>query len=348
MLNLASRVDRQAAACESLGSPMYAHILSRVADDIRSGRPVGELLAPAAGLPEDAAVPLRLMGGVHALVLQRRAPELAMYYPSVGGSALDDDGLWRAFREVVDKHSVSLAPWLLRIPQTNEVGRSAPLLGALRLAAARTAGQPVRLFEIGASSGLNLLADQLPIGPGELIDSPMPEASGALRIVERLGVDLNPIDATTPEGRLLLSAYVWADQLDRFERLKSALQLALRTPVRVTRGSADGFVASLVLKPGHLTVLWHSVMWQYLGDDERLVVLRHRDRLAESATSDAPFVHISFESDKLFDPKKLGYAQLEVVLRTWPSGESQVLGHAPAHGVPVRWNERVIARSRAS
>jgi len=77
MLPLADRVDRQAAACETLGSPMYAHILSRVADDVRAGGPVGELVAPVADLPEEAAVPLRLMGGVHALVLQGRAPELA-------------------------------------------------------------------------------------------------------------------------------------------------------------------------------------------------------------------------------------------------------------------------------
>jgi hypothetical protein len=176
----------------------------------------------------------------------------------------------------------------------------------------------------------------------------MPEASSALRVVERLGVDLDPIDVTTPEGRLLLSAYVWADQIDRFKRLKWALQLALRRPVRVTRGAADEFVASLVLKPGHLTVLWHSVMWQYLGDDEAGAVRRHGDRLADAATSDAPFAHISFESDKLFDRKRLGYADLEVALRMWPTGETQILGHAPAHGVPVRWDERVIARSRAS
>jgi len=265
----------------------------------------------------------------------------------VGGSTVDDDGLWSAFREVVDSHSVSLAPWLLRIPQTNEVGRAAPLLGALRVAGARAEGLPVRLFEIGASSGLNLLADQLPIGPGLLIDSPMPEAPSELRIVERLGVDLAPIDVTAPDGRLLLSAYVWADQIDRFERLKWALQLALRMPVRVTRGTADEFVASLGLKPGHLTVLWHSVMWQYLGDDEADAVVRQRDRLAEAATSDAPFAHISFESDKLFDHKRLGGA-LEVVLRMWPAGETQLLGRAPAHGVPVRWDERVIARRKAS
>jgi hypothetical protein len=89
-------------------------------------------------------------------------------------------------------------------------------------------------------------------------------------------------------------------------------------------------------------------MWQYLADDQAAAVLKQRDRLAESARSDAPFAHVSFESDKRFDPKKLGYADLEVVLRIWPTGESQILGHAPAHGVPVRWDERVIARSRAS
>ena len=55
-------------------------------------------------------------------------------------------------------------------PQTNEVGRSAELIGGLLLFD-REFGLPVRLFEIGTSAGLNLRAEHyrygFPIASGD-------------------------------------------------------------------------------------------------------------------------------------------------------------------------------------
>ena len=52
-----------------------------------------------------------------------------------------------------------LDPWLDGAPQTNEVGRSALLMSGLLVLADRF-GLPLRLFELGASAGLNLQLDR--------------------------------------------------------------------------------------------------------------------------------------------------------------------------------------------
>jgi len=207
-------------------------------------------------------VPLRLMGAVHALVLDRRAPLLATFYPSVGGVAVDEDARWRAFRSLVATRKDDLGPWLNRVPQTNEVGRAAGLLGALRLAAEWVGDLPVRLFEIGSSAGLNLWVDELPIGPGEAISTPMPRTENPVRVIERLGADLHPIDATSTRGRLQLTAYVWADDTPRVERLRTALKVAGGRPQHLVQQGAADFLVRLATHAGAVTVLWHSVVWQ--------------------------------------------------------------------------------------
>jgi hypothetical protein len=54
--------------------------------------------------PGRTALALRMLGGVHALVLTGRAPELAIFYPSAGGTADPGAGAglaWAAMRRVL-------------------------------------------------------------------------------------------------------------------------------------------------------------------------------------------------------------------------------------------------------
>ena len=295
----AARFRRQAGACESLGSPLYGALLRRAAVDIDSGGVTAEVLAGYEDAAPGAAVALRLTGAVHRLVLARQAPALAVHYPSVGGTyvpgdAATDDAIWTAFREVLVVRGDAVRETLTRPPQTNETGRSLPLIGALAVISTRAGGRPVRLVEIGASAGLNLRAEALlPLHrPQDVAALP---AARPYVVTDRLGCDLDPLDPTTTEGRLTLSSYVWPDDLVRFERLRTALDIAARVPATVLRTGAAALLRDVQPHPGQVTVLWHSVMWQYLDDHERREVLRERDRLAQSATSDEPFAHVSFE-----------------------------------------------------
>ncbi len=346
---IVAALKTQAGHCRELGSGLYADLMMRAAETAtaRHPDPVAAILADHDGdLRRDQAV-LRLFGGVHRLVLERRAGALAAHYPSVGGTYAGDVGpCWEAFGSVAEEHAQDLLDGMHQAPQTNEVGRGAALVGGL---CKLVGGLPVRLFEIGASAGLNLRADAFRIehvssddatGPPE---SPVRLAAAwqgvvptqaVPRVVDRAGVDVAPVDPLTTDGRLLLTSYVWADQIVRLERLRAAFVLAERIPVRVTRGGAADAVEMLTLRAGVVTVIWHSVVWQYLDDEEQRRVAAAVDALAVTASSDARLAWLSLEPDRS-QSERLRFA---VRLRQWPGRTDEVLGHAPAHGVPVTWD----------
>ena len=58
-----------------MGSPFYADLLDRMADDVLAGGPVGRFLADRLDTSYEEAVPLRFLGGVHRLVLDGQTPE---------------------------------------------------------------------------------------------------------------------------------------------------------------------------------------------------------------------------------------------------------------------------------
>ena len=336
---------RQAQACADLGSPMYAELLDRCAADIEAGGVVADVLAGHEDDPGPSALALRLLGSVHRLVLERRAGALAAYYPSVGGT-WDRDRAWPELTRLLAEQPGDVRAWLDRPPQTNEVGRAAALMGGLLRLRHRL---PVRLFEIGSSAGLNLLVDRFcyrddagrtfgdPASPVHLdaawAGRPLDPWPG-LEVVERLGSDVMPIDAGTTQGRLALTAYVWPDQRQRLERLRGALALARRHPVEVRRCAARRMVADLRVRRGAVTVLWHSVMWQYLDRDQQRAVTASIERLGEVSTDQAPFAHLLLEPARRTPG---GDHEFVVVLTEWPTGQRWVLGTSRAHGVPTSW-----------
>jgi hypothetical protein len=336
----------QGRFCATHASPFYGLLCTLLADDVDAGGQSAHLLQRWTGEGVDrgrlgADVPaLRLLGSLHRLVLERRAPELALFYPSVGGTAdaRVHRGVWPVLQAALVEHADELRAGLARVPQTNEVGRAVPLLGGLALVSAWTGGADVRLHEIGASAGLNLRADHFPVGPGLLLD-PGPgglPAAPAYRVVERRGADLHPVDPTTAEGRLTLTSYVWPDDTVRLERLRAALDVARTVPVDLRAESAADLVESLALVEGEVTVLWHSVMWQYVAEPERARVLAALGRLGARAGSRRRLAHLRFE------PAVAGAGgHHEIRLTRWPGGGGDTLvGTAPAHGVPVQWVPR--------
>ncbi len=325
---------------------MYEALTRRVVEHLDDDGPVRRVLVPYADAPGPSATGLRLLGSVHRLVLQRRAGDLAVHYPSVGGR-FDLEAAWPAFVAVLDEHADEIGEQVRRPPQTNEVGRAAALTGALlRLMARRPL--PVRLHELGASAGLNLRADHVrfvgdtgawgPQGSPVLLDPAWHGVATpvdvALDVVERHGCDPDPLDPTSTEGRLVLTSYVWPDQTDRLERLRGAFAVAAEVPATVHRERAIDLVSRLGLREGAWTVLWHSVMWQYLDAEEQAGVQSEIARLGEQATPEAPFAHILLEPWRRTPRAPHEFLTLS---QSWPGGELQVLGATPAHGIPVDW-----------
>ena len=350
-MSLLERLEFQASACRKLGSPLYAALLTKVAADVRAGGPCAEVLAGYENPTAGAAIPLRLLAGVHSLVLTGRAPDLANHYPSAGGTAAKPDAAWPAFRAAVAAEPAWIRDYLSRPPQTNEVGRAVPLLAGL-LAAVNAFPLPVRLLELGSSAGLNLRADRFRWSTDEIAwgpaDSPVQiteawrgappgwliDAVGRhpeVTVVERRGCDLFPIDPLSASGALALRSYVWPDQPERAARLNGALKLAAQIPADVVTMRAEDFLTGIELHPGTLTVVWHSIMRQYLNDDQWSRVMAGLDRLATLATADAAFAYVSFDSAEPESPclltVRLGADAPTVLARARPHG---IPAHKPA------------------
>jgi hypothetical protein len=340
---LVRRFRRQADGCAALGSPLTAALLHAAATDLAGGGVMAALFDGVATVP--GSVPaLRFSGALHRLVLERRAPELALHYPSVGGTA-PYESVWPVARATVVEHLEELRLLVESPVQTNEPGRSAALYGALAMVmdAHRL---PVRLVELGASAGLNLHPDRFAyeIASGDVrgdadsrvrLSRPWRGSippDRAVDIVERTGCDPRPVDPTTTEGRLTLTSYVWPDQLQRLERLRAALEVAAAHPVVVTRETATELVARAAApREGTTTVVWHSVVLQYVDPDERDRLPGLIGEQGKTATTRSPLVHLSFE------PADGDRPVFELTARTWPGAEVVHLADCAGHGPPVQW-----------
>ncbi|MHA7652097.1 DUF2332 domain-containing protein [Mycobacterium sp. ML4] len=334
----------QGRFCARSGSAIYGELFDLVAGDVEAGGIFATILTGHEDASSGQAVPLRLLGGLHRMVLDGRAPQLRRWYPSTGGS-WDAARAWPEILLVAGERADELRAALLLPPQTNEVGRSAALVGGLLYL--NRSHLPVRIFEIGSSAGLNLRADHYHYryagnqwGPRDspvVIDDAwrgqLPPGN-KLEIIERHGYDIAPIDVTESDGELTVLSYVWPDQHARLDRLRGAIAVARQVPARLERRTAADAVADLTLTDGTLTVLWHSITWQYLSTDERAAVRTGIDRLAAQAGARKPFAHLTLEPSREGSDGTLKFL---VRAATWPGGEERVLAQCHAHGAPVHW-----------
>ncbi len=321
---LAGEFRHQAKACREIGSPLYADLCELVAADIESGGVCWSVLKSHAHVRFGLAIPLRFLGGVHRLVQLGRAPELAAQYPSVGGTPTER--LWPAFCDVMGRERDEVVAALDRDVQTNEVVRSAALSEGLRAIQART-GLPLSLREVGTSAGLNLQMDRFAYVDGDRIGgdpasrlrivdrwrgSKRPSLAD-LDIVDRAGCDPNPIDPSTAEGRATLLGFLWPDQLDRRERTLAAIDLATAHPSRIERANAEAWLGTELAKltEGVVTVVFHSIVWQYIDKDERTRITALMEATGKGATAQSPMAWLRFE------PRESDRSCAALTLRLW-------------------------------
>jgi len=344
--DLPTRLRLQAGHCLRLGSPLYAGLLQRAADDAEEGGPVAELLHGHEGDPVDSMLALRLMGAVHRRVLEGALPDLEPFYlPSgvtydrIAGkrNTAESEVAWPAFRCTAIEDAEALRQLLDRPVQTNEVGRCAALLPGF-LAIARETGLPLRLLEVGASAGLNLRWDRYRYESDGFswgdADSPVrlrfqiegePPQPAEVAIAERRGCDRLPIDPTSEDGRLTLLSYLWPDQAHRVERVQAALDLAAKVPVEVERAAAAEWIGMQLAerREGAASVVFHSIVMQYLSEEERRRFETQIRDAGARANSSAPVAWLRMEP---------AGERAGVRLTLWPDGEDRVIARAGYHG----------------
>jgi hypothetical protein len=322
-------------------SPLYARLLTAVAADVDAGGPCWSVLSGHEDDPFGSALALRLLGGVHRLVLEGSAPALAAFYPSAGGDPTRGDP-FPPFLGTVEQHLADLRASLDLGVQTNEVGRSAALFPGFAAVADRWR-LPLRIRELGASAGLNLRWDHFRYernGSGwgdprsavrfgdEVFETGAPFGSVAT-VLDRRGCDRAPLDASTDDGRLRLMSYVWPDQPERFHLLERAIEIAARVPAPIDEADAVAWASAQLehAEPGTATVVFHSIFIQYLPRADRAALEGVIVAAGRRASSQAPIAWLRMEP---------GGDHADVTLTQWPGGDQVVVAESGFHGRPVR------------
>ena len=335
----------QAQSCRALGSPFTGRLCALCGERLQAtDGAVAQRLLSWPGDPATASdsVPLRFVGGLHALVLTGADQDLVSTYPP--SSDVKDDNLWQAVSAAMEHHRDHLLRYLESPPQTNEVRRSGALFVGLSMVAAQT-GLPLVLSEIGASAGLNLHADRFGyrFGGADLGDpsSPVrieaewrggPPPDTAYQVHARAGCDLRPLDPADAADRLRLLSYIWPDQQDRLVRTRAALELAAAAAARVDRADAVDWLEGRLgaRHAGMAHVVYHTIAWQYLPATAR----QHGETLmvdaGARATRDAPLAWLRLEDDG----ERPGAG---LRLRVWPDGTDRLLARVDFHGRWIDW-----------
>jgi len=333
----------QQTYCRTMGAPITERVAGAIRDAATRDTATGARILDWPGDPTADALPLRTVGGLHALAQAGRCAELMRLFAA---DLTDPAEAAAIVGHAIAAHDAEILPWLDGPPQTNELGRSGALMVGL-MAVARSFGHPLEILEIGSSAGLNLLVDRIrydlggaTTGPEESPITIRPEWRGpppepvAVRFAGVRGVEIAPVDVRDPAAAARLRAYVWADNPERLERLTRAIAMIEARPVALERGDAADWVEARLAEPQALAttrVLMHSVVWQYLGEARQARITAAMEAAGARATPERPLAWVQMEP-----LRHSATPRQEIWVRTWPDGAPAVkLAHAQAHGAWV-------------
>ncbi len=217
-----------------------------------------ELLRIAATIPAEKLPPLLFSAAAAFLVLELRPEPLAKWFPTVGEPQPPLDaafaGEYRTF--CLDHRDRLIELCSQHRYQMNEVGRCADVIPALTPLVRD--GRGVVLIDVGTGAGLGLHLDRYRytyrgrggrrswVGdPGsslsievEVRGEHAPSLPSALpAIVDRIGIDTEPLDLSDPAVRGWLAACV-PQEITAVTRFQLAAEIATSHPARTVRGDA--------------------------------------------------------------------------------------------------------------
>lgn len=339
--DVAAAIAWQADHAAKNGAPSTARVVRAQLALLSGDTQTGHRLANWPGIPLEDALPLRLAGGFHHLVLSGADARLGAVYR---GEMTDQDAVDALIVELTRQHDAALLPWLDGPPQTNEAGRSASIMAALLWLSPRV-GPRFELNELGASAGVNTMMERYhydlggtEVGPD---DSPMriapewrgpPPVPAPVEITAIRGCDRAPVNLADPAEALRLKSYVWAEVTERLGRIDAAIALAGQRAPDLVQMDAGAWVDQRLaapLEPGTTRVFYHSIVWQYLPSETRAQITAAITRAGEAG---GRIAWIMLETNR-------ETFRHELTVRYWPGGgEPVLLGEAHAHGAWVAWH----------
>ena len=341
--DIPTAIEWQAEHAARAGATGTARIIRGLLAVLHTDTAVGRRMTHWEGLTLQDAMPLRIHGGLHNLLLTGADRRLEPVY---AGLLTDQGQIDNLVSDLVRTYDTRLLPWLDGPPQTNEAGRSWAFMAALLWLSPRI-GARFALHEIGASAGVNTMMDRyrfdlggVTAGPGDAVMRIEPEWRGPsppdspVSIVSMRGCDRAPIDLTDPAEALRLKSYVWPEATARMARIEAAVRLARERAPDLIKQDAALFVRDMLAQEcdrGVTRVLCHSIVWQYLPQQTRTSIRQEMERAGAAATPDTPLAWVSLETNRET------FAH-ELHVRYWPGdGKSVKLGCGHPHGEWAQW-----------
>lgn len=340
---IAAACREQVVFCRNRGADFTAAIVDAAADEIENGDAAFALMGDFKGDPLREALPLRIAGAFHALVLAGRAGDLAPFY------ARSDQipaipALRRAIAPLWVKEAALFKCYMSKPPQTNEIRRAAALLPGFSKIA-EISGGPIDILELGASSGLLLGWDRFrydftvaqwgdsdAVIESEWRGERPPKLYAPIAIRRRAGCDLHPFDLSDPEQLLHAQSYIWPEDAVRRVLFDTAVEKNGALSKHVEQADALAWLERELEKRAEdaATVVYHSVFAPYLSDARRMKMRRLIEAAGQSATMDAPLAWLRFEPESVGDSMEF-FTDLQV----WPHGSNMRLARAHPHGAWV-------------
>jgi hypothetical protein len=306
---LVAAFERGAEVYASQGSPLYAALS-------KAGPTAPEIIELTSHAMEGAP-PVHLFTAVHYLLLGGTDDPLARFFPTLSDDPAPPEEAWPDFRRFCGEHADELRRLMQTRPvQMTYVERCRTLLPPLSFVA-REAGEPLNLVEIGCSAGVLLTFDHYAYSyaPGEWLGPADAEIrlegriEGAPplhmpRIGKRAGLDLNVIDARSPDDQRWMLATCFPELRDEQKRLAQAMAIVAETDIAWFEGDALQHIEQALADMPDPVCVYHSACLFYWPEEAKQALDR---RLAELSRA-RPIWRIGNEPSQHFTTWQAGDA----------------------------------------
>ena len=234
-----------------------------------------------------------------------------------------------------------------KIVQTNEVSRSSILINGFNWIIHQQHKSELSLIEVGCSAGLNLCWDDFCYKFEEKIighdnchlvltcgvkGSYRPDLDfSSLKIKDRVGIDLNPLNISSSEDSLWLQALIWPEQLNRIDRLQKAIEISKNEPKVLIKGNAVNKLSEILtnIDKDSIAVVYQSFAFYLFSEAEKEKITN----ILLDTSKSRPIFLLSMEWEGIEGKKTF----LKVDSFMNGSQDSLILAECHFHGEWIKW-----------
>ena len=164
----------------------------------------------------------------------------------------------------------------------------------------------------------------------------LPTFQEMVRIDKKIGIDQHLLNVKERDNALWLQALIWPDQMERFQRLKQAIQLAQNASLQLIQANkVEEFKAIIQAQSkDQPTVIYHTHVLYQFTPEERFLFRKMLDEIG----LERDLYYLAVEAKPVFD-QDYGPKGVQMVLTTYQNGikDTQFMGLTNGHAKWIEW-----------